>query len=257
MRVFSLFMLIISIGFVIVVGFKSRFSQQSGAPPYVLEDLQPPEVVDDYAQIRNWKRPDGPPRVGLQVGHWQSEALPEELQRLRTSTGASGGGKAEWEVNKAIAEETKIILEAKGVVVDILPATVPPDYIADAFIAIHADGSTDTAASGYKASGPWRDFTNKADALVQYIEAAYAKETGLEYDPNITRNMRGYYAFAWWRYEHSVHPMTPSIILETGFLTNPQDRTIIVNKPELSAKGLADGIIDYLTAENLLVNDAT
>jgi N-acetylmuramoyl-L-alanine amidase len=225
---------------------------QSGAPPYLIEDLEPPEVIDDYLQIRNWKRPDGPARVGLQVGHWQSEELPNELERLRKSTGASGGGRSEWEVNKAIAEETKVLLEAQGVVVDIIPATVPPDYIADAFIAIHADGSTDTTVSGYKASGPRRDVTNKTNRLVQLVEEQYARSTGLRYDPNITRNMRGYYAFAWWRYEHSVHPMTPSIILETGFLTNPNDRTIIVSQPEVSAQGLAEGILLFLDEQGLV-----
>ena len=64
--------------------------------------------------------------------------------------------------------------------------------------------------------------------------------------------MRGYYAFAWWRYEHAVHPMTASLILETGFLTNPSDRKIIVSKPEVSARGLANGIIKYLESENIL-----
>lgn len=223
----------------------------NGAPPYVIEDLEPPNI-DPYAWIRDWVRPIGPPRVGLQVGHWKNEELPEELSRLIGRTGSSGGETSEWEVNMAIAEETKKILEERGIVVDILPATVPPKYWADAFISIHADGSESGSTTGYKAAAPRRDFSGKAEKLVNFIETEYEKKTDLVKDPNITRNMRGYYAFAWWRYEHAVHPMTASVILETGFLTNPSDRKIIVNHPEISAEGLAKGIIQFLESEKLL-----
>jgi N-acetylmuramoyl-L-alanine amidase len=158
----------------------------------------------------------------------------------------------EWEVNLAIAEETKKILEQRGIIVEILAATVPPEYWADVFVAIHADGSLDRSKSGYKVASPWRDFSGKAETLVKAIEDSYSSATGFKKDPNITRNMRGYYAFAWWRYEHSIHPMTTASILETGFLTNASDRKIIVNQPQISAKGLAEGIINFLQAEELL-----
>jgi len=64
--------------------------------------------------------------------------------------------------------------------------------------------------------------------------------------------MKGYYAFSHWRFEHAVHPMTTSLILETGFLTSPADRELIVLRPEISAQGLAGGIITYLLEEKLL-----
>lgn len=222
----------------------------NGAPPYVIEDLEPPEI-DQYAWIRNWKRPDEPTRVGLQVGHWKNDELPEELDRLIGNTGASGGGKTEIEVNMAIAQETRKILEEKGIVVDILPATIPKSYWADAFVAIHADGNKSPVPSGFKATNPRRDFSDKGEKLLKFIEESYGTTTKMEKDPNISRNMRGYYAFAWWRYAHAVHPRTPSVILETGFLTSPKDRKIIVNNPKLSANGLAEGIIQYLKSEGL------
>ncbi len=222
-----------------------------GAPPYAPEDLEPPDI-DPYAWIRDWVRPEGPPRVGLQVGHWKNEELPEELSRLIGRTGSSGGGKTESEVNMAIAEETKKILEEKGIVVDILPATIPPKYWADVFVAIHADGSESSLSRGYKAAAPRRDFTGKAGKLVEYIEAEYEKATKLVKDPNVSRNMTGYYAFAWWRYEHAVQPVTPAAILETGFLTSPLDRKVIVNQPKVSGEGLANGIILFLESEKLL-----
>jgi len=223
----------------------------SGAPPYGEAEEQVPDT-NPYSWLDNWKRPDGPAKVGLQAGHWKSTEAPDELERLRTNTGSSGGGKWEWEVNLAIAEATAELLRSKGVVVDILPATVPPAYWADVFVAVHADGNLDKNISGYKAAAPWRDWTGKAGELVAEIESSYEKATGLPRDPNVSRNMRGYYAFSFWRYTHAVHPKTVSAILETGFLTNAGDRRTIVSQPKKAAEGLAVGILAYLETQNLL-----
>lgn len=222
----------------------------AGAPPYLIEDLKPPE--DPYAWIVDWQRPDGPAYVALQVGHWKNEELPAELDRLIGSTGATGGGKSEWEVNLKIAELTRALLEPHGIQVDILPATVPARYWADVFVAIHADGSLDPRATGYKLASPRRDFSGQAASLLASINSSYGEATGLPLDPNVSRNMRGYYAFAWWRYDHAIHPRASAVILETGFLTSSADRRIIVSSPELSALGLANGIIAHLQSVNLL-----
>lgn len=250
-HIIIVFLLLVGVGF---LGSKFWFKSIGGAPPYMIEDLEPPQ--DEYAWIRDWKRPDVPATVGLQVGHWKNSELPIELERLKGSTGSSGGGKSEWEVNLAIAEATSEILRKRGVIVDILPATIPPKYWADVFVAIHADGSTDYGKSGYKVAAPRRDFSGKASALVSTIEDSYGKTTGLDLDPNVTRNMRGYYAFAWWRYDHAVHPRSASAILETGFLTSPNDRQYLVNEPHIPAQGLAEGILKFLEAENLLDDEA-
>lgn len=230
-----------------------RSLPMEGAPPFDEADDQDPDL-GRFNWLRDWQRPEGPPKVGLQVGHWQHEDLPDELERLRNSNGSSGGGKSEWEVNLAIAETIKEILEEKGITADLLPSTVPPQYWADVFVAIHADGSTDPGKSGFKAATPRHNLTGKADRLLDFIETEYEKATSLPKDPNVTRNMRGYYAFAWWRYEHAVHPMAASVIVETGFLTSPADRRLIVNHPERSAQGLAEGIVKFLESENLLEN---
>ncbi|HYF64958.1 MAG TPA: N-acetylmuramoyl-L-alanine amidase, partial [Herpetosiphonaceae bacterium] len=113
------------------------------------------------------------PRVGIQVGHWKTEELPEELARFRTSTGAFAAGVSELEVNLAVAERVKAFLEAEGVLVDLLPATVPVAYQADAFVTIHADGSAGTGASGFKMATPWR--TSPASGqLYDALMAEYA-----------------------------------------------------------------------------------
>jgi hypothetical protein len=223
----------------------------NGAPPNGIPESEVPEI-DPMAWLTEWQRPNVPPTVGLQVGHWKNSELPEELSELIGNTGASGGGTTEVEINLLIAEAIASILEDNGVVADILPATVPPDYWADAFVAIHADGSTNSSASGFKIAGPWRDVTGKSNQLVSLLETEYQSATQLPIDPNVTRNMRGYYAFSWWRYDHTIHPMTTAVIVETGFITSPVDRKIIVNNYPLAATALAKGILLYLSDQGVL-----
>lgn len=192
-------------------------------------------------------RPAGtPPRVGLQVGHLNSQDLPEELARLRTSTGARWGGVTEAELNLDIANRVKPLLEAHGVVVDILPATVPPAYDADAFIAIHADGSQSGAARGWKLATPWR--TSQASrALLEAVAAAYGPATGLPQDTGgVTVNMRGYYAFNYRRHTHAIARTTPAIIVEMGFMTSAADRGVLFGQPDRVARGIAEGVLAYL-----------
>ncbi len=192
-------------------------------------------------------RPPGtPPRVGLQVGHLRSEELPEELARLRTSTGARWGNTTEAELNLAIANRIKPLLEAQGVVVDLLPATVPPGYDADAFIAIHADGSSNPAARGWKLATPWRTST-ASRALMAAVAAAYGPATGLPEDRGgVTFNMKGYYAFSYRRYQHAIARTTPAIIVEMGFMTSAADRGVLFGQPDRVARGIADGVLAYL-----------
>lgn len=239
--------LLLSIGFHFLKN--SKETQLYGAPPYTdgdnLDDMQLPGF-ERFGNLLNWKRPEGPLRVGLQVGHWKNSELPEELEKLRGNGGAASRSIAEWEVNLAIARAAKKLLEENGIVVDILPATVPPSYWADAFVAIHADGSTSPVTGGFKVAAPRRDYTGKSSDLVNIIEEEYEKGVGFSIDPEITRNMRGYYAFSWWRYEHAVHPMTPSVILETGFLTNPKEASLLINTPKIPAQALTNALLRFL-----------
>jgi hypothetical protein len=248
-KLLLVFCLLTTFGITVFVG--NFLNITSGAPPYQVADDPPGPDIESFLW-RDWKRPEGPAKVALQVGHWKSGEVPDELHRLRGNTGASGGGKSEWEVNMSIVSATAEILKDKGIVVEILPATVPPEYWADVFVSVHADGNLDLGKSGFKAASPRRDMTGKSGSLLNFVEDEYSKATGLPEDPNVTRNMRGYYAFGWWRYEHAVHPMTTSIILETGFLTSPSDRKVIVDQAEIAAFGLAEGIIKYLTSEKLI-----
>lgn len=236
----------------LVVSFAQKSNEPiTGAPPYGVPEEEAPDV-NPLSFLHSWTRPEGPAKVGIQVGHWKNNEVPEELKNLRNNTGASGGGMSEWEVNYTIAQLIAQKLRDNGVEVDVLPTTIEPDYWADVFIAIHADGSEDRSKSGYKFASPWRDFTGNAEMLVDLLNSYYGEQVEMEYDPNISRNMRGYYAFAWWRYDHSIHPMTTAAIAETGFLTNAYDRSIIIERPDISANAISDAIIEYLRKKQLL-----
>lgn len=231
--------------------FSTQNSPITGAPPYG-ESLEEAYEVGSPSWVKKWTRPEGPARVGLQIGHLENDKLPEELSKLIGNTGSHGGGKTEIEVNESIALGVKEFLEPIGIVVDILPATIPPDYWADVFLAIHADGNLDSSKNGYKIAAPWRDLTGNASLLVDTLSRHYEETTKMQFDSNITRNMRGYYAFGWWRYEHSIHPMTTAAIVETGFLTSPKDRKILVANPQISSQAIANGVVEYLKGKNLL-----
>lgn len=186
-------------------------------------------------------------RIGLQVGHWRSEELPDELADLRQQRGGSAGGVHEVDINLLVAQRVAVLLAPYEVTVDILPATVPPGYEADAFIAVHCDINNDTAMRGYKLARyrssaiPARD-----DALLAALGEGYATMTGLPPDAHLTLAMTGYYAFNARTFRHAIAPHTPATIVELGFLSNPADRALLAGEPERVAYGLAEGILRFL-----------
>jgi N-acetylmuramoyl-L-alanine amidase len=193
-------------------------------------------------------RPEGPLVVALQAGHWLASEAPDELANLR-GNGATAAGYEEWAVNLAVAQRAAQMLEERGVRTLVLPTTVPPDFFADAFVALHADEHPDEAVSGYKLAAPRRDRSGHAAELLAAVDAAYAGATGLTRDHHVTENMRGYYAFNHLRYEHALHPLTPAIILELGYLSNPTDRELMAHEPEAAARGVADGVMEFLARQ--------
>lgn len=206
----------------------------AGAPRY----LAPPPLYTERGLDRPW-------RVGIQAGHWHIDELPDELARLRTDTGASYGNLQEVDVNLAIARRVAQDLGSAGVDVDLLPATVPAGYDADAFVAIHADGGN-PRERGFKVSAPWRA-SPASQLLRDSIEQAYDALSTIPRDRyGVTYNMRGYYAFSWYRFADAVAPSTPCAIIETGYLTSRADRSVIVDDPGTAAGAITAGIIAYL-----------
>ncbi|HUF75525.1 MAG TPA: N-acetylmuramoyl-L-alanine amidase [Longimicrobiales bacterium] len=192
----------------------------------------------------NWAPPEGPVRIALQAGHWKAAEAPDELRGIRDN-GARAAGKLEWEVNLAIAREAAVMLEEMGYEVDVLPAVVPPSYRAHLFISIHADGSNDARATGYRVASPRRDVTGRADLIANLLEQSYGEVTGLPRLPTVTRRMSNYYAFNYRRYQHALHPLTVGIILETGFLTSASDRRVIVDDPSRAARGIVAAVAAF------------
>jgi N-acetylmuramoyl-L-alanine amidase len=191
--------------------------------------------------------PPGPRRVGLQAGHWLTDEVPPELGRLQG--GSAGGGKQEWEVNLDIAQRAAALLQGAGVQVDVLPATVPPGYRANAFIALHADGDPAGAANGFKVARPgFSSLPDVDDRLVDTLDQVYAADTELPRDDeHISLRMRYYYAFNSRRYCHAVAPGVPQAIIEMGYLTSPIDRRLLIGDPDRLARGLADSIQAFLS----------
>ena len=191
-----------------------------------------------------------PWRVGIQIGHLDAAQLPAELRRLRTSTGAYADGIGEVRINSAVAEAAAEILRSAGVEVTLLPATIPPGFAADAFVAVHADGSRHASLRGYKVSPPWRA-SPASRRLVAALHEHYGAATGLPVDLNgVTYNMRGYYAFNSYRYRHAITPDTPAAILELGYLSNRVDREYLLEYAATAAAGMAAGVLAYLDARD-------
>lgn len=190
---------------------------------------------------------NGQRRVGIQIGHWMTDDVPKEYgTRIQLQTGTSWAGVTEVDTTMAIAERMKTMLQAQGIAVDILPTTVPEGYLADVFIALHCDGDGVGELSGFKmAIGSRRSaFDGK---LMQTVKDVYAKATSLSWDQeHISRAMSGYYVFNWSRYQHAASPFTPSTIIELGFLSNDDDRDLLVNHPDELATALVNGIFKFL-----------
>jgi len=199
-----------------------------------------------YVRITPPKVPDGPRRVGIQAGHWMTDNVPQELQRLETQTGARWDGINEVDINLDIAQRVVALLRSKGLAVDVLPTTIPAGYVADAVVALHADSDGVGDNSGFKMAHSTRRSPYE-EQLMNDVEDEYAAATGLDYDgSHVTRAMSQYYVFAWNRYRSSTSPFTPSVILEMGYLSNDGDRSLMIDQADLVATGIANGILRFL-----------
>lgn len=190
--------------------------------------------------------PQGPRRVGIQIGHWQTDDVPSELQKLIGANGATWDDVHEVDVNMEIGTRVAALLTKQGVIVDLLPTTVPEGYVADVFLALHADSDGVGELSGFKlAHGPLRGPFE--DRLVSDLEEAYAKGTGMDYDATrVGVDMRYYYAFNWGRFLHAASAHTPAAILEMGYLSSDDDRRLLTTAPDRIAAAIASGLLRFL-----------
>jgi N-acetylmuramoyl-L-alanine amidase len=223
------------------------FPLPDGTPLPRLDDLGP-EFRTPLPPSPVWN-PPGAKRVGLQAGHWRLEEAPPELGRLAEGTSVDGWD--EWEVNLRLAQHTAALLEAAGIVVDVLPATPPMRYRAHAVVAIHADGNSVAGLRGFKVARSAISSVPRADDLLAArLSEAYGAATGLPHDDTtIGESMTAYYAFDPRRFQHALNVGVPAAILEAGYLTSAEDRVFLTSQPEAAARGIADGIRAFLALE--------
>ncbi len=197
----------------------------------------------------------GPPRVGVQIGHDGVEAHPVELGHLRGNTGGFALGRSELSVNRAVAAALKGQLGASGVTVDLLRATPPAGYHADLVLSLHTDSlDAEVAAArrGYKSAHFRPPRSPLEPRLKRLIDANYLGATRLPDDTvNTTGAMLEYYAFNFRRYRASVHPATPALIVELGYLSSPADAALL-GRPRRVAEGLRSGVVAFLQSRNRL-----
>lgn len=151
-------------------------------------------------------------------------------------------GLTEQEVNERIAVLAADRLRRAGAEVLVLDEYDKrlQGLAADALVSIHADSCIDR--SGFKvARSETSLIADVEDRLVACLSQAYQADTGLTFDSNsITPDMTGYHAFK------RIASQTPGAIIEVGFLG--ADQGILAQRPELPARGIANGVLCFLQA---------
>jgi N-acetylmuramoyl-L-alanine amidase len=146
-------------------------------------------------------------------------------------------------INFAVATRVVANLEALNFTVDMLDEFDPRlvDYRADALVSIHANSCIDygEAVSGFIVSkSDARPDTGNDVFLRECIALNYAANIPLERSFNETEDMLNNHA---WR---KIHPLTPGVILEMGFML--ADQEILTEQHDLLAHAITMGILCYI-----------
>ena len=184
-----------------------------------------------------------------------------EDKKAKVSAGNTGvtTGTEEYELNLEVALKLQSALEARGYTVKMIRTSNDVDISnaaraelansdkADAFIRIHANGSTDTNASGVMTVCQTKDNPYNADIydsckrLSADVLSGMAAATGANSEGVWeTDSMSG---INWCK--------VPVTIVEIGYMTNSEEDQKLVTSDyqNLLAKGIADGIDAYFTGE--------
>jgi N-acetylmuramoyl-L-alanine amidase len=215
------------------------FESTSAKPTPVVIALAP-TATPTITQVPPSPTPTKPPKkIGIVAGHWSKDPR-------RYDPGAvCPDGLTEVEINLAIAQLVKVLLENRGYEVDLLEEfdSRLDGYLADALVSIHADSCNIPEASGFKVASVLHSAVpEEEDRLVKCLREEYQKATGLSFhEHSITYDMTEYHAF------YEIASQTPGAIIETGFMA--ADRQILLGKQDLVAEGIANGVICFLEAE--------
>jgi N-acetylmuramoyl-L-alanine amidase len=181
-----------------------------------------------------------PKKIGIVAGHWSTDPR-------RYDPGAvCPDGLTEVEINLAVAELVKALLENQGCEVDLLEEfdTELDGYQADVLVSIHADSCDVPRASGFKVASVLHSaLPGEEDFLVKCLREEYQKATGLSFHQHsITYDMTEYHAF------YEIDSQTPGAIIETGFMA--ADRQVLLEQQDKVAQGIANGIVCFLESES-------
>lgn len=181
--------------------------------------------------------------------------------KVKTQGGTSGVNSRtpEYKITLDISLKLKAKLESKGVKVimtrekndvnlsNIERAQIANNAGAALFVRIHADGNTDHEKSGistlYPTSNQWTALIYKdsksAAGIVQksVVVVASHKDNGIVARGDLT-------GFNWSK--------VPAILVETGFMTNPEEDATLNDPPyqDKLAEGICNGILNYLQTKN-------
>ena len=105
---------------------------------------------------------------------------------------------------------------------------------ADYFISIHTNASSNPSAGGTEAfsySRPSSAFSLGEDIVENISETTGLRDRGMKVRPGLYVLRR---------------TNMPAVLVELGFISNPSDAALMDSRPELFARGIYDGILEYL-----------
>ena len=105
---------------------------------------------------------------------------------------------------------------------------------ADYFISLHTNASDNPSASGVEAfayAQPSRAFSLGEDIVENLSEATGLRDRGMKVRPGLYVLRR---------------TNMPAVLVEMGFISNPSDAALMNSNPELFARGIYNGIVEYL-----------
>ena len=161
-------------------------------------------------------------KIVVQAGH----NAPREPGPFVNQTGAH----REIELTKAIADRLIKMLDDDGRFDGIYqPGDIQDGIKCDAALFLHGDGSASPAASGFSFGYPNYPINKK---LADMIADEFMKLPGHppHHTDNYTGGLRGYYGYG------RVDTKGPEVLVEHGFLSNPQERNwMFANLDELAS----------------------
>ena len=168
------------------------------------------------------------------------------------NAGAEGNGLREQDITYRVGEELAALLRANPEFEVRLSRPTPTTALgssnteslrarvndanawgADYFISIHTNASSSPAANGTEAfsyARPSSAFSLGEDILRGISDATGLRNRGMQIRP-------GLYVLR--------KTAMPAILVELGFITNPEEAALMNNNPALFARGIYNGILEY------------